>query len=261
MGAEPKVRHPTRDAGRTPIGRSGLWLQVLGAFSVLERGSPLPLPMSSQRVIAFLALHRRPLRRVYVAGSLWPETSDGRAAASLRSALWRIRRPDGLIEARGEQLRLHPAVQVDVFEVEALARRELRGEVNDEVDVDPYEFVADLLPDWYDDWLLIERERFRQLRLCALDTLCERFTRAARFSSALEAGLLSVAGEPLRESAHAAIMQAHLAQGNLGEAVRQYHLCRRLFLQRLGVEPSERLAGLVAGRLELDPAGQGRDAA
>jgi DNA-binding SARP family transcriptional activator len=217
--------------------------------------------MSSQRVIAFLALHRRPLRRVYVAGSLWPETSDGRAAASLRSALWRIKRPSGLIEASGEQLRLHPAVQVDVFEVEALARRELRGEVDDEVEVDPYMFVADLLPDWYDDWLLIERERFRQLRLCALDALCERFTRASRFSSALEAGLLSVAGEPLRESAHSALVRAHLTQGNLGEALRQYRLCRRLFLERLGVEPTERLTELVASRLGLDAVGQGRDAA
>ena len=40
--------------------------------------------------------------------------------------------------------------------------------------------MGELLPDWYDDWVLLERERFRQLRLHALDALCDDLTRAGR---------------------------------------------------------------------------------
>jgi DNA-binding SARP family transcriptional activator len=95
--------------------------------------------------------------------------------------------------------------------------------------------------------VLFERERFRQLRLRALDALCERLTRAGRLNEALEAGLLSVAGEPLRESAHRALMRLHLADGNTGEAVRQYRLYERLLREQVGIEPSERIQELVRG--------------
>jgi DNA-binding SARP family transcriptional activator len=61
---------------------------------------------------------------------------------------------------------------------------------------------------------------------------------AGRGGEALEAGLISVEGEPLRESAHRALIRVHLAEGNAGEAVRQYRLCERLLREHLGVEPS-----------------------
>ena len=59
----------------------------------------------------------------------------------------------------------------------------------------------DVLPDWYDDWIDTERERF-QIRLHALERLCERLTVERRFGEALQAGLAALRTEPLRESAH-----------------------------------------------------------
>jgi DNA-binding SARP family transcriptional activator len=108
---------------------------------------------------------------------------------------------------------------------------------------------GDLLPDWYDDWLVIERERFRQLRLRALDALCDRLTRAGRLDDALAAGLAAVAGEPLRESAHRALIRVHLTDGNAAEAIRQYRMFGRLLREQLGIEPSERMKSLIR---ELD---------
>src|SRR4029077_18810447 len=58
------------------------------------------------------------------------------------------------------------------------------------------------------------------------------------------AGLAAVAGEPLRESSHRAVIRAHLADGNVAEAVRQYRLCRRLLNDHLGLEPSDQTDGL-----------------
>ena len=104
---------------------------------------------------------------------------------------------------------------------------------------------GDLLPDWYEEWLLVERESHRQLRLHALETLCERLTRVGRLHKALEVGLAAVAGEPLRESAHRAVVSVHLEEGNVSEAIRQYRLYRQLVGTELGIEPSERMQVLV----------------
>src|SRR5215207_2972089 len=106
---------------------------------------------------------------------------------------------------------------------------------------------GDLLPDWYDEWIAVDRERLRQLRVHALEALCERWTAERRFGEALEAGLAAVQVEPLRESAHRALIGMHLAEGNVVEAVRQYETCKRLMARELGVRPSRLMVGLLDG--------------
>ncbi|MGW0411579.1 AfsR/SARP family transcriptional regulator, partial [Streptomyces collinus] len=93
---------------------------------------------------------------------------------------------------------------------------------------------------------LPERERLRQLRLHALDALAEALVREGRPALALEAAWESVRAEPLRESAHRAAVSAHLAEGNLSEAVRHYRSFQRLLREELGVEPSARLTRMLA---------------
>ena len=83
--------------------------------------------------------------------------------------------------------------------------------------------------------------------LRALDALCERLTGAGRLALAMEVGLASVAGEPLRESAHRAVIKIHLAEGNKAEALRQYRLYRNLLHERLGLSPSAQIEKLVVG--------------
>jgi DNA-binding SARP family transcriptional activator len=206
------------------------------------------LPVTAQRVLVFVALHERPVQRSYVAGSLWLDSPEERAHASLRSALWRLRRCDQrLVETSGVQLALGRDIDVDLRESQLLAMRALDVSDRGAVDIDAAAFEGDLLPDWYDDWVLIERERYRQLRLHALDALCERLARDGRLDEALVLGLAAVAAEPLRESAHRAVVRIHLAEGNAGEAIRQYRLCRRLLSEQLGVEPSKRMLELVEG--------------
>ena len=221
-------------------------LTLLGSFGLVCDGEPVGLPMSAQRVLAFVALHERPLQRPYVAGSLWLDSPEERAYASLRSALWRLHRHGHrLVEPEGHSLALGTGVEVDLRRSEADARRALDRTDDAALELDASAFGADLLPDWYEDWVLIERERYRQLRLRALDALCERLTAADRLSDALDAGLAAVAGEPLRESAHRAVVRVHLAEGNVGEAIRQFRLCRRLLGEQLGIEPSERMQELI----------------
>ena len=191
-------------------------LKLLDGFDLVCAGRSVPLPLSAQRLLAFVALHDRPLQRLYVAGSLWLDSPEERAYANLRSALWRLHRCGlQLVRTFGQRLALDPRVIVDLREAEVLAHRALDGTVAGADDAAL--LGGDLLPDWYDDWIVMERERYRQLRLRALDTLCEHLTRAGRLDEALEVGLAAVAGEPLRESSHRAVVRVHLADGNVAE--------------------------------------------
>jgi DNA-binding SARP family transcriptional activator len=70
-------------------------------------------------------------------------------------------------------------------------------------------------------------------------------TADGRFAEAVEAGLAAVDGEPLRESAHRALIAVYLAEGNPGEALRQYRFFRQLLDEQLGLEPSQLMADLV----------------
>lgn len=235
-----------RAGGRSPP--ASVVLALLESFELISRGRPVSLPRSVQRVLAFLALHERPVDRDYVAGMLWLDASEDRAHASLRSALWRLRQPGfPLVDATTRHLRLAPGVTVDVREATSLAHRLLDRAAEPKGLVDCLPLCHDVLPDWYEEWISIERERFRQLRLHALDAFCEQLTVAGRFALAIEVGMAAVASDPLRESAHRRLIEAHLAEGNRGEAMRQYRLCSRLLRDRLGLGPSTDLARLVRG--------------
>jgi DNA-binding SARP family transcriptional activator len=233
------------DELRAPAARVRLGL--LNTFEVLCDELPVQLPNVAQRLVAFVALHERPVQREYAAGMLWPDTPDQRSAANLRSTLWRVQtRAAGLLDVNGSRLSLEPGVRVDLRVAERIAHRVLAPPPNRDPPCDLGLFAGDLLPDWYhDDWVLLERERFRQLRLRALDALCDRYTRAGRLNEALEAGLLSLAGEPLRESAHRALVRVHLADGNAVEALRQYGLCKRLLRDQLGIAPTQQMRDLI----------------
>lgn len=220
-------------------------LRLLDGFELRQGLKIIPVALSAQRLLAFLALHTRPLQRVYVSGNLWLESSEMHANASLRTALWRLRRQGrGVVEVTSRKLALSSTVVVDVREVAARAHRVL-AQCAEPEDLGVLCDAGDLLPDWYDDWVLIERERFRQLRLHALESLCEASARRGRFADAAEAGLAAVASEPLRESAHRLLIATYLAESNVVEAVRQYRLYRALLRRQLGLEPSPRVQELV----------------
>lgn len=223
-------------------------LGLLRGFRVTYRQAPVALPLGAQRMLAFLAVHDRPVLRTAVAGALWQDTTDRRAGANLRSALWRLNQPGPrLVAASVTALALDPSVRVDLHRVEQLAYDVLDRRVDcRDVDRPVQSLSGDFLPDWTDDWVLIERERFRQLRLHALEELCEQLTLAGRFGHAVDAGLAAVAGEPLRESAHRAVVKAYLAEGNRVEALRQYELYRRLAHAELRVTPSAAMRALFA---------------
>jgi DNA-binding SARP family transcriptional activator len=228
--------------------RSGLHVNLLKSFCLTNHSGPVSLPLSAQRLVAFLALSDQPVSRAHVAAVLWREYPDERASANLRSALWRLRRPGlTVVETRGDQIGLASDVTVDLREAVARAWRLLAGTTDVDDPHDDSAFVWDVLPEWYEDWLLLERERFKQLRLHALETLAERLANTGRFAQSIDAALAAVQVDPLRETAHVALIKAYVAEGNPSQAIQQYRRYCDVLHRELGLQPLASIADLLPG--------------
>jgi DNA-binding SARP family transcriptional activator len=232
-------------------GDAGLEVCVLGTFRFWARGSALPAVLGgSQRLLALLGLRDRALMRASVAGTLWPESSEDHAYSSLRSALARLSRlTRDAVVVTPLDLCLADDVTLDIRESRALAHRLLDpSAASAEADLSAnavFALSVDVLPDWYDDWVLVEAEDWHQLRLHALEALAGRLSAAGRFGEATGAALAAVRAEPLRESARAVLIGVHLAEGNQSEAVGEFARYRALLQAELGLEPTPRLHELI----------------
>jgi DNA-binding SARP family transcriptional activator len=232
-------------------------LFLLRDFELRLDETVIDVPPTSQRLIVFLALHgQRQVRRSYVSGSLWLDSSDARANASLRSAIWRSPSIGGkpLVGASNSHVWLRPDLEVDLKWASHRAQWVLALPSLDRAEIDVIAelkaFSDDVLVGWYDEWVLSERERFRQLRLHVLEQLGELLLRAHRYSEAVQFGLAAVSSEPLRDSAHRLLVRAHLCEGNLSEALRQYRAYADSLARELRVRPSQAMERLIAEALD-----------
>ncbi|MCW2877336.1 MAG: transcriptional regulator, family [Sphaerisporangium sp.] len=236
------------ESGERPLIR----VDLLGGFRLLAGGEQVTVSGGSERLLSFIALCGQAVPRTLMAGTLWPDRPDRRAYASLRSALARLEgAARQILDIGATEVRLNPGAGVDIDEARSLARRildpgtptpdhDLRAATVETLSVD-------LLPGWYDDWVLHGAEEWHQLRLHALEALADHFILAGRFADAVAAAGVAVRAEPLRESSHAALIQAHLAQGNQAEALRDFERYEHLLDAELGLRPTPLVSELVAG--------------
>ena len=227
-------------------------LSLLEGFALTQDGAEVALTTPARRLLAFLALRDQPVVRDHVAETLWIDSTSDHAAGSLRSALFALRQ--SCAEAVGlsnGRLQVGAHLGVDVRDAVTRARRLVApSAADDDLDMGELPFSGDILPDWYDDWVVVERERFRELRIHALEVICARLTSAGRYGEAMEAGLAAVNGEPLRESAHRAVIGVHLAEGNRAQALAEYRRFRDRLARDVGLAPSGRMSELV-GELQV----------
>ncbi|MFJ8635309.1 BTAD domain-containing putative transcriptional regulator [Streptomyces sp. NPDC093568] len=230
---------------------------LLGDVGILRDGRPVASAPGAERLVAYLGC-RGAAPRETIGEELWPGLPDGRGRANLRSALWRLQRGcPGLVVGYGPQrLTLDDSVVLDLARATAVARALIdpaARPVELPVPAPPDEalLLLDVLPDWYDDWAVVERERYRQLRLHALERLALAHLARARHAQAIEIAGQAVCAEPLRESGYRILVRAHQDEGNHVEARRVYERCRDLMEAELGLAPTaemERLAAVSLGR-------------
>jgi DNA-binding SARP family transcriptional activator len=233
--SEPTINKPTIN------------LCLLDDFHLTVEVRPRKLGPVLERLLALLAVHNWSSRYV-IARMLWQDHSDDAALAALRTAVWRLQQQaPGAVKAGVRTLALTSRVHVDLHEFITWAQRVLRdpGSLTED-ELEPPTAGAELLPGWYDEWLEPERQRLHQLRVHALETLAGEYLERGRPSHALVAAFTVLNMDLLRESAHRLVVRIHLAEGNVGAALRQYAACAEVLQTEVGVSPSTQMAELIA---------------
>jgi DNA-binding SARP family transcriptional activator len=181
-----------------------------------------------------------------VAGTLWPEKSEARACANLRSALWRAQRSDGSspIIADGPLLRLSPAVELDTRTFETVGWSVV-ADPSVACCVDRRLFFRELLPASYDDWVILERERLSLLGLHFLEATVDGLATAGRSAEALDTALRLVAADPLRERSQLLLIRVLVSEGSHLRAAEQVDNYAGLIEKTFGTKPHAGFQGAV----------------
>jgi len=218
---------------------------LIDQWGLLHGTDFVVVPKSAQRLIAYLALHPGCPRSV-VAAALWPDSAEGHARSSLRTTARRLRRgAPGLLHPSLDPMSLDTDVRIDAHEMLDLMDRAPR-EPDPAATVHRLCRMGALLPGWYEDWALLERERLAQLLVVTLEQLGEKLLAEGDHVAAFEAATGCIRLEPLRESAHRLLVRVHLASGNRVAAWQAYEHFRQCSIMEFGLAPDHGFEELIA---------------
>jgi predicted ATPase/DNA-binding SARP family transcriptional activator len=219
-------------------------LRLLGQFEIRLDGRLVELPSRpAQALLAYLLLHPGAAhRRERLAGLLWPDSNESNARRNLRQALWQARRAldaasDTLIEADDLTITAHLTSE-HRLDVALLDRPPDANESTADLTQRAEAYGGELLPGFYDDWAVLERERLQAQFERIIHALLDRLVAEARWPDVLHWGERWIAFGHTPESAYRALMIAHAAQGDTAAMADVYRRCVEALERDLGVEPS-----------------------
>ncbi|MCI9870528.1 AfsR/SARP family transcriptional regulator [Arthrobacter humicola] len=225
----------------------GFRLTLLQSWQLRRGTDVVQVAARQQRLITVLAING-PRPRGFLVGLLWPECQESRALESLRVSVHLIsRQVPGLLLNGGNMLSLSQLVDVDLHRVREqileLSRSGLKGNVASYL----YQLRdAELLPGWYDDWVLFEQSRLRQDRLHAFQIIARESLACCDYESALEASEAALELEPLYETAVGLLIRAERERGNNAAALRAFEKYQRKLKEDMGLAPSGAIQRLVS---------------
>jgi WD40 repeat protein/DNA-binding SARP family transcriptional activator len=224
-----------------------LQIRLLGQFDVRAAGKRIDIPArAGQSLLAYLLLNAgTPQRRERLAGLLWPDTSDEHARHNLRTELWRIRKALGSRDDADHDYLLTEDLTI-TFNPEAqfwLDVNQLQRPTSSDGTLDDLLgqltlYQGELLPGFYDDWIVLERERLQALFERDMKRLLERLCEEQRWTTVLEWSERWIALGQTPEPAYRALMAAYAALGDRTKAIATFERCRAALEHELGVEPS-----------------------
>jgi DNA-binding SARP family transcriptional activator len=236
-------------------------MEFLGRARVLADGRELILSRKCLSLLAYLALHRdidHP--RDVLIEKFWADREPAQARSNLGSALCRLRKvltfggttPLELSPLGEPRLASSAPISADIWAFEsgvesalaapqgALAQAQATA-----LGVSLLRYRGDLLLGWYDDWILVERERLHMLRLRSLRRLMEHHIASGDFESGLATGQAALRLEPLDEGVQQRVIELYAQIGQRAGALRQYERLASLLKVELGVAPSRETNALV----------------
>ena len=237
-----------------------LHFHLLGKFSLTCDDTPLTAVKTPrlQSLLAYLLLHRdAPQARAHLAFCLWPDLPETRARANLRKQLHQLQRAlpevDRFLMTDAQTLRWRAAssFSLDVAEFEQAAsqpqsvtawQRALDG------------YGGDLLPSCYDDWIVPERERLKQILIEVLEKLTQAAIDESDYHAAIKYAERLAQIDPLREEIHRRLIALHTLNDDRAAALRAYHACASTLQRELGVEPGPATREVYERLLNLESA-------
>ncbi|MBN2385416.1 MAG: hypothetical protein JXB85_00220 [Anaerolineales bacterium] len=235
-------------------------VSLFGRFRVeweLERVDD-HIPHKVKELLVFLLLYRdRPHPRERLAELLWQAQPPATSRKSLRQAIWKLKgfleccstsdRQQLLVESEWVQFHLSPDWELDVriFETTFTEINPKRARELETTDFQRLEqavglYRGDLLEGWYQDWCIIERERFQAMYLMCLDKLVQYCEVQHQYDAGLEYATEILRCDRAYERTHRQMMRLSYMAGDRTRAIHQYQRCREALREELDIEPSER---------------------
>ncbi len=226
-----------------------LRLFLLGRFRVERDGRSLLLANRKvESLLAYLVLYPQLHAREKLAALCWGDFPDAQARASLRNALPILRKFLGseVIVSDRESVQLNPAfpLWVDAREFQSEAGELLAASPPDPSLLNFDLYRGDLLPDFYDDWIMPLREHYRTLHLDCLLRLTQYMRSLSEYERAIQLSQKVLAIDPANERAHQHLMFCYVATGERNVALRQYEQCQRALREELAVAPAPETTAL-----------------
>lgn len=229
---------------------SKLEAHLFGSPEFQLNGKILVLPLTRKTVslLAYLLLHLHSTHsREKLAALFWGDFSDQQARHSLRTSLARLRKEitAELFISDRETVQINPDIfiWVDALQLEEETISASKGETKDLQDAIAL-YRGDLLADFYDDWILRERDHYRNLYLDLLLRITQLMRSLSKYARAIEYAERALQYDPANERAHQHLIFCYLANGDRGAALRQYEDCQRILQEELAVEPSPETTAL-----------------
>lgn len=239
-----QTAHPPNPAAGP---RPALRIRVLDDFAISVAGVDFELPPTGQHLIAYLAISGRSVTRRTLVGHLWLDCDAIRGLARLRNVLWKVNSIVADLVAAGElRVQLHPAAWVDLEVARDAATRLLASEGYRSDPSDLALLQHDILPEWDEEWLDVERPAFTVLRVRALERIARRSLEDSRYFEAEQSCRAIIAAEPFRESARLLLAEVRIAEGNVGQAFNELAEFTQLLNDELGIAPNHDIQELVA---------------
>ncbi len=217
-----------------------LRIQLFGGIAVECDGQEIAAPSARRAwaLLAYLALSPGPRPRGEIAARFWPDVLDASARASLRSAVWSLRRALGdagarfvIVDRNSVGLAPGPELWVDAVAFDELARA---GREREAVEL----YRGDLLAGLEEEWALIARDERRERALELLELLAVRSESEGDLGAAIEWSRRAVAVDPLCEDAHRHLIARLAASGDRARALLVYRAFAERLRRELSVAPS-----------------------
>jgi predicted ATPase/DNA-binding SARP family transcriptional activator len=224
-------------------------VRLLGTFEVKYKKKPINISSRpAQSLFAYLILNAgKSHRREKLAGLLWPDSLEATARDNLRHALWRVRKALESASStrflRTDDLTIKFDASADYWlDAAALEKVSENASAHELISV-LSAYQGELLPGFYDEWVILEREHLYSIFEHHMARLMSLLQNENRWLDILDWGERWIRLGQKPEPAYRALMTAHAAKGDMSKVAATYERCVKS-LREFGIEPSEQTKAL-----------------